>query len=236
VARQDQELIPMNEQRKKRPGEGSGQPGFSDPETNISYCFMECHLSNSFAKIMGNSRAQHAGAVERSLVTRIVTNWMGDDAFCRKIYWRPLKDTFIGDTFIGRGRIKGKRIVKEEHLVDLEVYCEDITGVLTTMADVSVSLMSKTAHTQKSPKVEDSKETLKENVFLPGDRIRIKDKADWPEPFACTGAEAEVCQWSNKHDFFKGFQNFIFMKITKSDNPEVLGSEITLHSDLIEKL
>ena len=236
MARQDQELIPMTEQRKGNLKKISGQPPLLDPETNISYCFMECHLSNSFAKMTGSSRAQHAGVVERSVITRVVTNWMGDDAFCKSIYWRPVKDTFIGDTFIGKARVCGKRNVNGEYIADLEVYCEDITGVITTMARVRVSLMSRTGLlSRESASPADVIEGKKPEKISTGERVLITGKADWPQKFRYEGAEATVCEWSGKTDFFEGFENFVFLKINTAEDKALIGDEIMLlRSNLVQ--
>jgi acyl dehydratase len=91
----------------------------------------------------GEPHAFHFGAFARQVMVRLATNWMGDDGFLREYKWRHLKRTAIGDTLIGKGKVINKYIKNGEHLVDLEIYLENLRGNITEAALATISLFSK---------------------------------------------------------------------------------------------
>jgi acyl dehydratase len=116
-----------------------------DPVTGVYHEDFERHVSDRIAQIMGDPRAFHAGALARTLMSRLATNWMGDDGFLRKYSWRHMVRSAIGDTLIGRGKVTNKRVENGEYLVDLKVYLEDIRGNITEASRITVSLLSEEA-------------------------------------------------------------------------------------------
>lgn len=99
---------------------------------------MECHLANDTAHQLGLPNAIHAGAVDRSLLIRIVTNWMGDDGFITRFAWQPLKDTFVGDTLFASAWVK--EVDTEAHLCNIEAILQNQFGVKTAAAQITVRL------------------------------------------------------------------------------------------------
>ncbi|MFX0202650.1 MAG: MaoC family dehydratase N-terminal domain-containing protein [Candidatus Hodarchaeota archaeon] len=114
-----------------------------DPETNVSYMGVEYHFTEKAGKLAGLPHGFHFGNFAATLMVRCVTNWMGDDGFLRKYKWRHLTQTPIGDTVIGHGKVINKYIENDEHLVDLDVYLENIRGNITEAANATVLLYSK---------------------------------------------------------------------------------------------
>lgn len=121
VGRQDQDLYTMQYLRSQ-----PNAPSLPDPVSNIPKCFMEGHISNQSSQRRGKGRAMHAGAVDRSVMIRVATNWMGDDAFMRRFSWQPLIDTGTGDTLFGHGRVTDKFVSDGEHMVELELWVTDM--------------------------------------------------------------------------------------------------------------
>jgi acyl dehydratase len=117
-----------------------------DPETGVTHMGVEYHFTDQGGKLAGLPHGFHFGNFAGQLMARLVTNWMGDDGFLRKYSWRHLTQTPIGDTVIGHGRVVNKRAENGEHLVDLDVYLENIRGNITEAAAATVRLISKEAH------------------------------------------------------------------------------------------
>jgi acyl dehydratase len=131
---------PLRDMRKKVP-----HVLVTDPETGVTYHPVEHHYTDLVANLEGTPHAFHFGNWGRQLMARCITNWMGDDGFLRKYSWRHLTTTPIGDALIGRGKVTGKRVENGEHLVDLEVYLENIRGNITEASVATVRLSSKEA-------------------------------------------------------------------------------------------
>lgn len=149
---------PMREIRK------SGGPELLvDPDTNITHSFAEQHYGPlKTAETSEVYNGSHYNSFSRHFVVRLLTNWMGDDGFLKKMHTRlfqfgieltrdieMLKDRKtmghdkIGDVLIGRGIVTGKRVENGEHLVDLVVWMEDLDGDIGTAAKATVRLLSK---------------------------------------------------------------------------------------------
>lgn len=130
-----------------------------DPNTNVTHLQAEGH----YISLSGNSTPGiHYAVYGRSLMARLLTNWMGDDGFLRKFSWKNfaggeeitreidmLKDKefyhheHIGDTLIAHGIVTGKRVENDEHLVDFIVWIENIDGQIGSAAKAVVRLCSK---------------------------------------------------------------------------------------------
>ncbi len=132
VARQDQDLVPMNEQLRD-PSKFIGMK-FHDAKTGIACNFMETHL------VMGGA---HQGAVERNGICRCVTNWAGDDAFVTRFNWRQTYGSRIGCALISHGVVREKRVENGQHLVDIDGWCEYPDGTVCAYADISVALCAR---------------------------------------------------------------------------------------------
>lgn len=139
AGRQEMEMIPMMEIRRKLPG--SFLP--LDPVTGVTHHVIEWHHSDRVANLWGQPAAVHYGIVSRQILARCLTNWMGDDGLIRKFHWRHLSAFKIGDTCIGYGKVTGKRVENGEHLVDISLWTDNLRGYEAIPAVATVSLLSK---------------------------------------------------------------------------------------------
>jgi acyl dehydratase len=114
-----------------------------DPDTGVTHPSVELHMSDRIAQLQGYPGALVFMPIPRQLMARLISNWMGDDGFLRKYNWRCLQRTLVGDTFLGRGRVTGKRVENGEHLVDLVVWLDNLRGYVTEAAVATVSLCSR---------------------------------------------------------------------------------------------
>ena len=69
--------------------------------------------------------------------------WMGDDGFLWKESDQTRKFNFHGDTQWIKARVSGKRREATLHIVDLEVWCENQRGEVTSPGTASVLLPSR---------------------------------------------------------------------------------------------
>lgn len=117
---------------------------FHDRDTGLIYPTRGGrHFNDRAAQFEGGPRAWHFNTVPRLPMLRVVTNWMGDDAFVCKFSWRHIWRTPIGDALIINGKIAKKYIENGEHLVDIKSWCLDLRGTITDTALTTVKLLTK---------------------------------------------------------------------------------------------
>jgi len=117
---------------------------FHDRDTGLIYPTLGGrHFNDKAAQFEGGPRAWHFNTVPRLHLMRVVTNWMGDDAFVRKFSWRHMWRTPIGDALIINAKIARKYEENGEHLVDIKSWCLDLRGTITDMAITTVKLLTK---------------------------------------------------------------------------------------------
>ena len=51
-----------------------------------------------------------------------------------------------------------------------------------------------------------------------GDKVRVKDKKDWPSPpgFILANAEGTVVKWVEDDEVMEGFEDFIYVHLEKA--------------------
>ena len=150
------EMPSMREIRRS----GSGEL-LADPATGVIHHQVEAHLTDQAVRMFGPSKyAHHFIVYGRNQISRLVTNWMGDEGFLRVIQAenpgdRIVKElvgkdmqphpghVLIGDTLLGKGKVIDKRVENDEYLVDIAAWVENLEGYLTSAAVATVSLCSK---------------------------------------------------------------------------------------------
>ena len=78
-----------------------------------------------------------------SWIGHALTNWMGDDGFLKKLYVEIRLPNIIGDAPLCKGRVVKKYKDGEDHLVDLDVWAENMRGEITAPGKATVRLLSK---------------------------------------------------------------------------------------------
>ncbi|MFC1962342.1 acyl dehydratase, partial [Chloroflexota bacterium] len=71
------------------------------------------------------------------------TNWMGDDAFLKKLHVQIRKPNFVGDTTWFRGKVAKKYEERGEHLVECEFQANNQREEINTKAWGIISLPKK---------------------------------------------------------------------------------------------
>jgi hypothetical protein len=101
------------------------------------------HGNDRAARFEGGPHAWIFNVQSRYPMSRLITNWIGDDGFVCKFGWRHVWRTPVGDAFLVNGKVLKKYVDKGEHLLDLSVWCLNLRGTITDMAFATVKLVSK---------------------------------------------------------------------------------------------
>jgi len=83
------------------------------------------------------------GPQRMSWLGQIVTDWMGDDGTLKKLATSVRHPNIVGDTNTVYGKVVKKYIKDGEHLVDLDLWNENQSGLATALSSATVALPSK---------------------------------------------------------------------------------------------
>ncbi|WP_322041022.1 FAS1-like dehydratase domain-containing protein [Burkholderia diffusa] len=167
-----------------------------DPATGIPGQDIELHLTDRGARVFNSYSVTPIGPPILHFFGRLITNWMGDDGFLRRLTWRNMTNTPFGDTIFGRGKVTRKYIENGECMVDLDIWMESVRGFVSNVGPATVSLLSREKIFARNeapafvvPPLADAYERdvgspcVNDRVDVKaGDRVRLKDRDDWPMP------------------------------------------------------
>ena len=117
-----------------------------DPEVNAWTCGGICHFCDDKGHAMifdGGAAVAFYFQIEW-LLGRLITDWMGDDGFLKRLDDRFPIMPILGDVLCQKGKVTKKYVEGDEHLVDLEVRCENLDGLLMAPGSATVRLPSRT--------------------------------------------------------------------------------------------
>lgn len=98
------------------------------------------HFDPAFAAKAGYSDVfMNTGFIQAALV-RVVTDWMGDDGFLKRLYFEMRRQQRPGDTMVCKGRVTGKYLRNDQGYVDLDVWAENEREGVTTPGKATVVL------------------------------------------------------------------------------------------------
>lgn len=116
---------------------------FIHPETGAYKSDWDWHSDDEEAQRRGLAYAIAEGKQNQTVIGHAVSNWMGDDAFLKKMDLRNKAVKYLGDMDWGKGKVNRKYIEKGEHLVELEVWAECQDGRIHTSGTATVRLVSR---------------------------------------------------------------------------------------------
>jgi len=130
-------LVLMNAQ--KHPGHY-----FRNPEAGggIEYTGIG-HQRGSVAQQVGVPAAYDYGPGRTSWLTTLVTNWMGDSAYLKRLRAEMRRFNIVGDTTWCKGKVARKYVNDGYALVDLDIWAENQRGEITAPGLATVMLPSK---------------------------------------------------------------------------------------------
>jgi acyl dehydratase len=124
---------------RKKPG-----LGYRDPITGALEPMANVHFLDSAAKLLTGIPVPFDLGMQRVCwLGHLLTNWMGDEGFLKKLYARCQNVVIFGDTNWCRGKVSRKYPEKGEHLVQCDIWSENQTGEMTTQGQAIVALPSR---------------------------------------------------------------------------------------------
>jgi acyl dehydratase len=100
-----------------------------DPDNGLPD-FGGLHLTDTSAQRMGMPMTSCAGGLLFNWLGKLVTNWMGDTGFLKKLGVEYRKPLWRGSMALCKGEVLKKYIENDEHLVNLHISIEDHNGNL----------------------------------------------------------------------------------------------------------
>jgi acyl dehydratase len=98
------------------------------------------HHDPEFARKAGHEDVfMNTGFLQAALV-RLITDWMGDAGFLRRLSFEMRRQQRPGDTMVCKGRVTGRRRENGEGIVELEVWAENEREGVTTPGEAVVVL------------------------------------------------------------------------------------------------
>jgi len=114
---------------------------YKHPETGMWDSWEASLVDDGAARSFGFPFAHDWGIDRISWVGNLLTNWMGDDGFLKRLEVKLILPNIYGDTTWCRGRVTAKSA--EEGVVECEVWCENQRGWITAKGTAVVSLPCK---------------------------------------------------------------------------------------------
>lgn len=116
---------------------------FIDPETNAPDFPEAAHWTDSLARRSGLPGAYDIGGQRVSWMAHLMTDWMGDEGFLRKLEVQLRRPNLVGDATWCRGRVTDKRVNDGAYLVECDIWGDNQRGERTTIGFAVVLLPSK---------------------------------------------------------------------------------------------
>lgn len=102
-----------------------------------------CHFEEETAAAAGNPLPYDIGIMRESWLVTLLTNWVGDDGWVYNTHVEARRFNYLGDTQWCRAKVTGKRVEGDLNMVDVEMWCENQRGEITTPGSAVVLLPSR---------------------------------------------------------------------------------------------
>lgn len=101
------------------------------------------HFDRDFARQAGHPDIfMNTGFMQAALV-RVITDWMGDEGFLKKLYFEMRRQQRPGDLMVCKGRVVAKYVQDGQQIVECEVWAENEREGVTTPGRAWVVLPSR---------------------------------------------------------------------------------------------
>jgi len=118
--------------------------GMKDSETGVVDVPVLVHMESTRAGEISVGGAYDFGSQRISWLGHLLTNWIGDDGFLKRLYAELRYINIVGDTTWIKGRVSGKYVDEPgQHLVEIECWGENQDGRITMPGRAAVVLPSK---------------------------------------------------------------------------------------------
>jgi hypothetical protein len=109
-------------------------------DNNVPEPPVRVHWDNEFARRVGVPGAYDFGPERIAWMSHMLTDWIGDDGFLRKLDIQIRRHNVVGDIVWCRGKVVGKRMEDGRGIVDCEVWGENQNGELSVKGSAEVEL------------------------------------------------------------------------------------------------
>ncbi len=116
---------------------------FRDHDTGIWETWEASMLLDEVARGFGFPLAHDAGIDRISWLGSLLTNWMGDDGFLRRLDVTLLAPNFYGDATWCKGVVARKHRTREVAVVEVDLWCENQIGERTAEGTAHIELPSR---------------------------------------------------------------------------------------------
>jgi acyl dehydratase len=112
-------------------------------QTSGSQDWYPVHFDPAFARKSGHEDVfMNTGFIQAALV-RVITDWMGDGGFLRRLKFEMRRQHRPGDTVVCRARVIAKEDREGEGRIELEVWAENQREGIATPGEATVVLPRK---------------------------------------------------------------------------------------------
>jgi acyl dehydratase len=101
------------------------------------------HWDSDLARAVGVPAAYDYGPERISWLGHLMTNWIGDDGFLRRLNVQVRKHNIIGDLTTCNGQVTAKRVEGDAHLVECDVWGDNQRGERTCLGQAVAELPSR---------------------------------------------------------------------------------------------
>jgi acyl dehydratase len=126
--------------RKRHPADA-----YVDPVTGAQDSAARGHAEAGMAREVGMPGSYDVGPQRISWLGQLMTNWIGDDGFLRRLNVSLRRPNIFGDVSWCRGTVMGKRVEDGVHLADLELRVVNQLDETTAKGEATVELPSRAA-------------------------------------------------------------------------------------------
>ena len=127
-------------QRKRHPADA-----YVNPETGAQDSAARGHAEAKMAREVGMPGGYDVGPQRISWIGQLMSNWIGDEGFLRRLNVSVRRPNIFGDVSWCRAKVADKRVEEGAHLVDLEVFVENQLNEITAKGTALVELPSRSA-------------------------------------------------------------------------------------------
>ena len=107
--------------------------------------FYQIHYDKDYALNNGLPSVIVHGALKNSWMGQLMTDWIGEGGWLKKLSVQYRGMDVPGDTITARGRANKKYVERDVHAVECEIWLENSKGERTTLGSAVVVLPSKAA-------------------------------------------------------------------------------------------
>ena len=114
--------------------------GFTDPSTGALEAVIRVHDIKEAADSAGLPGAYDYGCQRCCWMGHLLTNWVGDHGFVKKMYVELRRFNVLGDTTWCKGKVTGKREENGKKIVDCKIEGHNQLGKIMGVAEATLVL------------------------------------------------------------------------------------------------